>query len=162
MGKIMRSLIRPTMLSGAGALAAILAASAANAAVTISTAATSNMSCVSGVCTPTAVKFHSLYEFQNTIDGVRPYTGLMVDAAGILYGTANIGGLVGGACGIDGCGTVYRVTPKGKESVLYSFKGGSTDGSYPDGGLIRDASGNLYGTAAVAGPGNAGIIFKLT
>jgi uncharacterized repeat protein (TIGR03803 family) len=86
----------------------------------------------------------------------------MVDAAGILYGTANIGGLVGGACGIDGCGTVYRVTPKGKETVLYSFKGGSTDGSYPDGGLIRDASGNLYGTAAVAGPGNAGIIFKLT
>jgi hypothetical protein len=54
MGKIMRSLIRPTMLSGAGALAAILAVSAANAAVTISTAATANMNCVSGVCTPTA------------------------------------------------------------------------------------------------------------
>jgi hypothetical protein len=54
MGETMRSLIRLTMLSGAGALATILATSAANAAVTISSAATSNMSCVSGVCTPTA------------------------------------------------------------------------------------------------------------
>ena len=159
----MRSLIRLTMLSGAGALAAILAVSAANAAVTISSAATANMSCVSGVCTPTTVKFHSLYAFQVGIDGVRPYAGLVFDKAGNLYGTASSGKAAGAKCDLQyGCGSVFVVTPSGKEKVLHAFESKSGDGSLPLGGLITDAAGNLYGTTGGGGAFEYGTVFEMT
>jgi uncharacterized repeat protein (TIGR03803 family) len=56
---------------------------------------------------------------------------------------------------------VYKVTPEGTEEVLYRFTGGS-DGAVPAGGLIFDASGNLYGTAINGGSGGGGTVFKLT
>jgi uncharacterized repeat protein (TIGR03803 family) len=53
-------------------------------------------------------------------------------------------------CGRElGCGTLYKVTPSGKFTLLHTFKG--TDGAQPEGGLVRDAKGNLYGAALIGG-----------
>ncbi len=60
-----------------------------------------------------------------------------------------------------GCGAVYRITPSGKKTVFYAFKGG-TDGIFPTGTLLRDATGDFYGTTAQGGDANNdGIIYKL-
>ena len=78
----------------------------------------------------------------------------MMDAAGNLYGTAEDGG-PGYSGGYTGDGTVFEVA-KGSSTIttLASFNG--TDGFYPDGGLVLDAAGNLYGTAVLGGPGYSG------
>jgi uncharacterized repeat protein (TIGR03803 family) len=52
--------------------------------------------------------------------------------------------------GYVGCGTVFKLTASGTESVLYSFTGGK-DGATPAAGVIRDSAGNLYGTAQFGG-----------
>ncbi|HEY6293676.1 MAG TPA: choice-of-anchor tandem repeat GloVer-containing protein, partial [Terriglobia bacterium] len=84
-----------------------------------------------------------LYSFTGGTDGANPYAGLVRDAAGNLYGTTYEGGA-------HSAGTVFEVSARGRESVLYSFTGG-TDGAYPVAGLVRDAAGNLYGTALAGG-----------
>jgi uncharacterized repeat protein (TIGR03803 family) len=66
-------------------------------------------------------------------------------------------------CGVGpyGCGTVFKLAVAGGESVVYAFKGGTTDGGYPASGVIADSGGNLYGvTAAGGGTGNCGFKFK--
>jgi uncharacterized repeat protein (TIGR03803 family) len=81
---------------------------------------------------------------------------------GNLYGTTYQGGAYN-------YGTVFKVTKKGVEQVLYSFSGGA-DGRYPVSNLIRDAAGNLYGTTAYGGiqdcaygdGGGCGTVFMLT
>ena len=99
-----------------------------------------------------------LHSFGGASDGVQPDAGLMADKAGNLYGTTIVGG--SGNCSAGGCGTVYKITPGGHETVLYNFNGGS-DGNYPYADVIKDAQGNLYGTAYVGGSGNNGVVFKL-
>ncbi len=112
-----------------------------------------------------------LYRFQGGNDGIQPRAGLTTDAAGNLYGTT-IGG--GGSLNcFNGCGTVFKLT-KGSngqwtESVLYAFQGPAAgDGQGPQGELIHDAQGNLYGTTAYGGSTvlecneGCGLIFKLT
>ena len=94
--------------------------------------------------------FRLLYTFKGGTDGAGPEAGLILDKAGNLYGTT-VGG--GTGCSSGGCGTVFRLAPDGSETVLYSFAGG-TDGAYPEAGLIRDGSGNFYGTTN--GGGNSG------
>jgi uncharacterized repeat protein (TIGR03803 family) len=75
------------------------------------------------------------------------------------------GGQAGGCFG-GGCGIVFKLDRAGKESVLYTFKGG-TDGGYPSGPMVRDAAGNLYGETAYGGdlscfaPYGCGTVFKL-
>jgi len=86
-----------------------------------------------------------LYNFNvNAKDGYAPYSNVVFDAAGNLYGTTNVGGA-------HNLGTVYKLTPGTggvwTEQVLHSF-GGGTDGTYPWAGLVVDAVGNLYGTAS--------------
>lgn len=97
-----------------------------------------------------------LYSFAATGNGTSPYpyAGVVRDAKGNLYGTTWIGGA-------SGNGTVYKVSAKGVMTVLYSFAGG-TDGANPIGALLRDASGNLYGTTNAGGVNNFGTVFKLT
>jgi len=85
---------------------------------------------------------------------------LVRDAAGNLYGTASVGGYLPCNNG-GGCGTVFKLDKTGKETVLHSFKDNS-DGTFPEGGLVRDASGNLYGTTSWDGHVNFGVVFKLT
>jgi hypothetical protein len=65
-----------------------------------------------------------------------------------------------------GCGVVFEFTPSQQswtENVLYSFMGGTGDGAFPSGNLLRDNAGNLYGTTPFSGAFYAdGIIFKVT
>jgi uncharacterized repeat protein (TIGR03803 family) len=96
----------------------------------------------------------SLYSFKGGSDGAVPFASLTSDNTGNLYGTTAGGG--GSGCeGGDGCGTVFKLAPGGKETVLYSFQGGN-DGAYPRGGLIADNAGNFYGTTGEGGGGNCG------
>jgi len=102
-------------------------------------------------------------------DGNLPSSPLLKDSAGNLYGMTSAGGA-------HNLGTVYRLSPTStgsfNETILYSFKGGPADGGFPQGSLVRDSAGNLYGVTSVggitatvcnysAGPG-CGVIFKLT
>jgi len=94
-----------------------------------------------------------LYSFTDGIDGGFPYAGVVRDGAGNLYGTTANGGS-------NNDGVVFKVTSSGVESVLYSFTGG-IDGEFPEGGVVRDPSGNLYGTAEAAGNFGYGVVFKV-
>jgi uncharacterized repeat protein (TIGR03803 family) len=101
-------------------------------------------------------------------DGAFPLGNVIRDREGNLYGTTFNGGDLS-ACNGSGCGTVFKVDKSGKETVLYSFTGG-TDGAYPATGLLRDEAGNLYGTTHGGGditvpacsfnPG-CGVVFKV-
>lgn len=106
-----------------------------------------------------------LYSFTGGADGANPYASLIRDAAGNLYGTTYYGGDL--SCNSpNGCGTVFKVDTFGTESVLYSFTGGA-DGAYPYAGLVRDATGNLYGTTYYGGdltcnsPNGCGTVFQV-
>src|SRR5437660_147922 len=92
-------------------------------------------------------------------DGRYPLAGLIIDAAGNLYGTTVDGGS-------QNYGVVYQLTPSGTswtQTVLYNFcmQNSCVDGKYPQGGLVIDAAGNLYGTASGGGLYNSGAVFKL-
>jgi uncharacterized repeat protein (TIGR03803 family) len=98
-----------------------------------------------------------LYRFKGGNDGSIPdeYATLIFDDQGNLYGTTSAGG-GSTACdygGFSGCGTVFELTPTSsgpwKEKILYRFNGGN--GSLPQGGLVFDQQGNLYGTTSVGG-----------
>ena len=94
-------------------------------------------------------------------DGSYPAAGVIRDSAGNLYGTTAEGG--GGDCYL-GCGVVYELNASGQEVVLYRFTGGA-DGGAPEAGLVRDSSGNLYGTTVNGGSsicnGGCGVVYKL-
>lgn len=108
-----------------------------------------------------------LYAFTGGTDGGIPYSGVIIDASGNLYGTTYQGG-TGSNCqgGQSGCGTVFKLTHSGStwtESVLYSFSGGM-DGGSPAAGVVFDEAGNLYGTTQFGGPSSPGygIVFELS
>ncbi len=94
--------------------------------------------------------------FANSGDqGQAPY-GSLVDIAGNLYGTTELGG-----AGCSGCGTVFQIVmPSGTLNTLLSFDG--TDGQEPLGSLIQATDGNLYGTTESGGANSAGTIFKIS
>ena len=101
-----------------------------------------------------------LYSFGNGADGAYPRAGLLLDATGNLYGTTALAGDL--TCNPpDGCGVVFEIATSGKETVLYTFHSESANGAGPDGGLIRDAAGNLYGTTNGGGEYGLGVVFKL-
>lgn len=105
----------------------------------------------------------------NGTDGGNPHGSLILDAHGNLYGTTSAGGI--GSCtpdgyAPDGCGVVFELSPSAggswTESILHSFNNDGTDGFAPDGGLVFDTSGNLYGTTNQGGAYNYGTVFELT
>jgi uncharacterized repeat protein (TIGR03803 family) len=99
-------------------------------------------------------KLKVLHSFTGGKDGGYPVAGVIMDAAGNLYGTT----LQGGAFG---AGTVFKADTSGHETVLYAFTG-LYDGAFPYAGLTMDAAGNLYGTTASGGfPPYTGLVFKL-
>jgi uncharacterized repeat protein (TIGR03803 family) len=105
--------------------------------------------------------FKSLHSFRGGNKGAGPTGSLIRNKAGDLFGTTRYGG--GSGCnGGDGCGVVFKLAPEGKELVLHSFAGGN-DGVYPNGGLVKDKKGNLYGTTPYGGGSgcNCGIVFKV-
>ena len=103
-----------------------------------------------------------LYAFTAGTDGHSPEAGLIEDKAGDFYGTTQKGGSTG--CLDAGCGTIFKLTPKGAETLLYTFIG-ENDGFWPVAGLTRDSSDNLYGTAMFGGKCRdygCGVVFELT
>jgi len=123
-----------------------------------------------------------LYTFTGGNDGGIGGNNLVADWQGNLYGTVNVGGNKSTKCepwtGFTGCGVVFKLTRdrhgSWSETVLHVFTAGE-DGGVPNGGLILDYAGNLYGTALFGGndkpancqaggsyPPGCGVVFKLT
>ena len=94
-------------------------------------------------------------------DGLQP-DGLIQASDGNFYGTTQSGGA--NTCFGEGtfCGTVFRITPDGVETILYTFGATATDGWHPVGPLIQASDGELYGTTASGGAYGAGTVFKLS
>ncbi len=89
-----------------------------------------------------------LYSFTGVPDGMEPTSGVIFDNAGNLYGTTFLGGIEGGFWGVYGNGTVFELSPSASgwtERVLCQFQG-ECEGANPQGGLIFDSAGNLFGT----------------
>ena len=106
--------------------------------------------------------FSTLVTFTGSKQGPKYPSNLIIDSSGNLYGTSYDGGKFG-------FGTVFKVTPAGKVSVLHSFAGQPSDGALPYDALARDKAGNLYGTTYSGGSVNTcsgrpgcGTVFKLT
>lgn len=94
-----------------------------------------------------------LYSFTGGTDGANPFSGVIKDAAGNLYGTTCCGGG-------DGAGVVFKLDTNGQESPLYTFTGGS-DGGYAYSRLVQSKNGAFYGTATAGGAYQAGVVFRL-
>jgi uncharacterized repeat protein (TIGR03803 family) len=97
-----------------------------------------------------------LYYFgANSPDGIEPWAGLIMDSVGDLYGTTFNGGA-------NSAGTVFKISASGTETLLHSFGGNSTDGTFPLAGLIMDSAGDLYGTTQHGGQFGLGTVFKIS
>ena len=99
----------------------------------------------------------TIYTFPGGLNGFSPFSNVIFDSAGNLYGT-----LYGG--GAHNFGAVFELSRIGTswtETVLYSFVGGM-DGATPYSGLIMDPAGNLYGTTSHGGSNSVGTVFELS
>ncbi len=94
-----------------------------------------------------------LHSFSGGLDGGCSFGSLVLDRLGNLYGAADCGGT-------SHSGAIFKLSPAGKETVLYNFTGGN-DGAFPIGPLVRGASGNLYGITESGGASGQGVVFKL-
>jgi len=88
-------------------------------------------------------------------DGCWPYGSVVQDKAGNLYGTTEW-------CGSSYVGTIWKVSKTGKETILHSFAGGTSDGCYPYAGVALDSKGNLYGVTYQCGTNNYGAFYELS
>jgi uncharacterized repeat protein (TIGR03803 family) len=90
-------------------------------------------------------KFIVLHSFNNSSsDGCYPYGSVLMDEAGNLYGTTS-------GCGSYYYGTIWKVSARGKETILHNFAGTPSDGCTPYAGVARDSKGNLYGVTTACG-----------
>jgi len=115
-----------------------------------------------------AVGLTTLYSFcakSGCTDGANPVAGLIQATNGNFYGTTEFGG-ASQRCGNAGCGTVFKITAKGKLTTLYSFcsLSGCADGELPTGGLVQGKDKKLYGTTFTGtnAIGSFGTIFRIT
>jgi uncharacterized repeat protein (TIGR03803 family) len=102
-----------------------------------------------------------LHTFTSDPDGAGPQSGVILGKDGNFYGTTEFGGIFDG---YSGFGTIFKITPSGKESILYSFS--STDyAAHPTAPLMQATDGNFYGAisgCAEFGCGGVNDIFKIT
>jgi len=96
---------------------------------------------------------HSFDGYPN--DGSNPYAGLIQGSDGNFYGTTRTGGT-------NDYGTVFRISPTGSETILYSFVGRPNDGAAPQAPLVQGSDGNFYGTTLYEGATGAGILFRIS
>ncbi len=99
----------------------------------------------------------TLWTFANGVDGANPYGGLVQGSDGNFYGTTS-----GSGSGPSGNGTVFRITPSGSLTTLWSFLG-SSDGGHPLAGLVQGSDGSFYGTTSGSGSGPSayGTVFRI-
>lgn len=104
--------------------------------------------------------FTLIHSFTGSKDGAGPAGGVVKDSEDNLYGATSHGGDL--SCfGGRGCGTVYKIAPTGKLTVLHTFHGGR-DGEIPLAELFRSKSGTIYGTTAAGGDDNRdGTVFRI-
>jgi uncharacterized repeat protein (TIGR03803 family) len=101
-------------------------------------------------------KLTVLYAFAGgTTDGCNPFGTPGMDVAGNLYGTTD-------GCGPFTYGTVWKLSQKGAETILHNFGGGTSDGCFPIGGVVRDSRGKLYGNTPECGASNNGTVWELS
>ncbi len=114
--------------------------------------------------TPLQVTVTYLHRFQaDPLDGGQPNGPLLQASDGNFYGTTRAGGIY--QCRVPDtipCGTVFKLTPSGAETVLYSFGTSATDGYVPGAPLIQANDGALYGTTTNGGANGGGTVFKIT
>lgn len=111
---------------------------------------------------------HLLHSFDYRDGAYDTYSGLVLDAAGNLYGTTQFGG--SSSCDYESCGVVFELTRgtgnKWTETLVHSFSQCDALGFWPRSGLIADAKGNLYGTTDSGGPHcdgeGPGAVFELS
>ncbi len=118
-----------------------------------------------------SVYFTTLVNF-NGADGAGPEGALVQGTDGNFYGATDIGGNYAGNCqssGQFGCGTVFKMTPAGTLTRLYSFcsQPSCSDGALPVTALVRGTDGNFYGTtwdggANPCGTYGCGTVYKIT
>src|SRR5579863_6531156 len=95
--------------------------------------------------------FHS---FAGSPDGSDPFSGVIRDAAGNLYGATDLGGTQTQCWNNQpgsGCGIVFKMDPSGAETVLHRFGSNGPDGFFPAGPLVLDRSGTLWGSTEEGG-----------
>jgi uncharacterized repeat protein (TIGR03803 family) len=109
-----------------------------------------------------------LHSFNNSVEGYYPDAGVILDAAGNVYGTASVGGPIRG-CPVPPCpvtaGAVFELMPNKSgdwsPKWLHTFPANNKDGIIPEAGLVFDAAGNLYGTTSAGGENGYGMVFEL-
>jgi uncharacterized repeat protein (TIGR03803 family) len=95
-----------------------------------------------------------LYSFGSTPDdGEGPDSGLLMDSAGNLYGVTPYGGA-------NQAGVMFKLSPNGTETILHIF-GAGPDGQNPEGTLMMDSAGHIYGTTAKGGAYGYGTVYRV-
>lgn len=156
------SSIQVATITAGGVVNAIAAGSTTiTATVGGITATTSVTVTASGGTSQATVTY--LHEFRGVPDGNQPNGPLLQASDGNFYGTTRAGGAnrCRGFSNIP-CGTIFRVTPSGQETVLYIFGASPTDAFTPNAGLIQGSDGALYGTTSSGGVYGAGAVFRIT
>jgi uncharacterized repeat protein (TIGR03803 family) len=112
-------------------------------------------------------KLTTLYAFceqQPCTDGISPWAGMVLGTDGSFYGTTYAGGNANSSAG-----TVFKISPSGKLTTLYTFCAttGCPDGAQPFGQLLEGPDGNFYGTTSAGGgspicPGGCGTVFRIS
>src|ERR1019366_4483781 len=110
----------------------------------------------------TMTTIYSCCSEPNCADGAAPDAALVQATDGNFYGTTSRGGASSNCPGpyVSGCGTVFKITPSGTLTTIYSFN--YTDGSEPWAGLVQATDGSFYGTTEWGGADGAGTVFKVT
>ncbi len=105
----------------------------------------------------------NLYSFVGSpTDGAYPEAGLVQGSDGNFYGTTENGGTSTNCGSVYGCGTVFRISPSGNYTNLYSFGSSPTDGFNPRAGLVQGSDGNFYGTTLNGGTNDDGTVFRIS